>query len=365
MRVWRFVLSMVAHTRGARHANGVGHSISRDQSVPLSLRTAAGLLVAAAFLWLAFGQVDWAGVSSVAGNASSGLIVLGLVALAGGFFVRIVRWWSMLRAFEPALPLGACARPFLLSLAINNTIPLRAGDIARAVGFRDALRSPTMRVVGTLVIERVLDLFVLVALFFVGLLAIPHGVIPRPLVMAAAVVGASALGALLVLVFAPRTLRALTDRVASSHRLAGWSWTPRLRQAAHHLFDTFALVKSPTRALGLLGLSMLAWTLEGAMYACVASALHVGGSPVAPWFATATGTLATLIPSSPGYVGTFDYFVIVGMTAFGARRVASAAFAMVVHLTLWLPVTLVGATFLVAPDASQLLRRPSRQRSAA
>ena len=118
----------------------------------------------------------------------------------------------------------------------------------------------------------------------------------------------------------------------------------------------------PARAVQLLSLSVLAWLLEGTMYACVAWALHVGGSPVAPWFAAATGTLATLIPSSPGYVGTFDYFAILGLTAFGAQRAAATAFAVVVHVVLWLPVTLVGAAFLVKIRAPRLLRRPEPQR---
>jgi uncharacterized membrane protein YbhN (UPF0104 family) len=168
--------------------------------------------------------------------------------------------------------------------------------------------------------------------------------------------------AVLVLVFAPATLRAIVDRLAASDALAHRRVTPRLREAAHHLFDTVSLVQSPARAFRLVALSLLAWMLEGSMYACVAWSLHVGGSPIAPWFAAATGTLATLIPSSPGYVGTFDYFAILGLTAFGARRVIATAFAMIVHLILWLPVTLVGAAFFVAPrSARTAISPPSRQ----
>jgi hypothetical protein len=48
-----------------------------------------------------------------------------------------------------------------------------------------------------------------------------------------------------------------------------------------------------------------------------------------------------------------------------AQRAASAAFVMVVHLMLWLPVTFAGAAFLNVPGASQLMRRPARERSAA
>lgn len=327
------------------------------------LRTVAGLLIAAAFLWLAFGRVDWTSVATVVRSARPGPLVLGLIALSAGFFVRIVRWWTMLRALEPTLSLRACVRPFLLSLAINNTMPLRAGDVVRAVGFREALRSPAMRIVGTLVIERVLDLFVLVALFFIGLLAVPAGTIPQAFVTTAALLGGIALVGVLVLVFAPAALRTTTDRIAGTRLLVHRAWTPRLHEAAHRLLDTFALVRSRNRALQLLTLSVLAWVLEGAMYACVAWALRVGGSPIAPWFAAATGTLATLIPSSPGYAGTFDYFAILGLTAFGARRVHATAFAMVVHLMLWLPVTLTGAAFLAAPRAPRALRRRSVQQS--
>jgi len=332
----------------------------------LSPRTVAGVVIAVAFVWLAFGRVDWSRIAAVVANATPAPLILGLAALAAGFGVRIVRWWLMLRALEPGVRLGACVRPFLVSLAINNTVPLRAGDIARAVGFRDALRSPVMRVVGTLLIERVLDLFVLIALFFVGLLLLPADAVPRPFVMTAALLGAATLAAILVLVFAPGVLRAVVDRLAASPVASSRPWTPRAREAAHHLFDTFSLVKSPSRALRLLGLSVVAWMLEGAMYACVAWSLQIGTSPVAPWFAAATGTLATLIPSSPGYVGTFDYFAMLGLTAFGAPRAAATAFAMVVHVMLWLPVTLVGAALLAAPRVVILTpRRTADQRSAA
>ena len=323
------------------------------------VRTVAGLALAAVFLWLAFGRVDWSSIGTVLTEATPAPLVLGLLALGAGFFVRIVRWWTMLRALEPALSLRSCVRPFLLSLAVNNTMPLRAGDVVRAVGFRDALQSPVVRVVGTLLIERVLDLFVIVALFFVGLLAVPPGVVPRAFVATAGLLGGVAFAAVLML--SPSVLRAAADRVVSSRVFERRAWTSRLRESAHRLADTFALVRSPRRTAQLLSLSVLAWLLEGTMDACVAWALHVGGSSVAPWFAAATGTLATLIPSSPGYIGTFDYFAILGITAFGAHRAAATAFAVVVHAMLWLPVTIVGAAFLVAPGTSRLLRRPARQ----
>jgi hypothetical protein len=62
-----------------------------------------------------------------------------------------------------------------------------------------------------------------------------------------------------------------------------------------------------------------------------------------PWFALAMGSLATLLPSTPGYVGTFDYFTLMGLNLYGAEREVAAVFALMVHIILWLPVTLAGA----------------------
>ena len=44
-----------------------------------------------------------------------------------GYTVRIIRWWWMLRALEPSLPLTACVWPFLTSIAVNNVTPFRVG----------------------------------------------------------------------------------------------------------------------------------------------------------------------------------------------------------------------------------------------
>jgi glycosyltransferase 2 family protein len=321
------------------------------------LRPALGLAVAAVFVYLAFGRMEWASLEVVLRSARPGPLLLGLLLLSAGFFVRIARWWWMLRALEPGLALRSCARPFLTSLAVNNTMPLRAGDFVRAFGFRESLRSPPMRVVGTLVIERILDLFVLLAIFFAGLLGIAAGAFPPAFVTAGVALGAVCLGGILLLAFAPNRLQALLRRVLRSGPLAGRRWVERAGALLDHLFDGLSLLNSPRLAAQLLALSVLAWLLEGSMFAAVAWSLRTDQAALGPWFALATGTLATLLPSSPGYVGTFDYFAILGLTAYGASRTAATAFALLVHLILWLPVTLVGALYFVAPQQRSSWRR--------
>lgn len=321
------------------------------------LRPLAGLLVAAVFVYLTFGQLHWNEIEAVLESASMPPLLFALAALTAGFFVRILRWWWMLRALEPELRLHQCARPFLVSIAVNNTMPLRAGDLVRAFGFTHALRSPPMRVIGTLVVERVLDMFVLLAFFFVGLLGVAAGAFPQAFVTTGAVLGTLCLAGILVLILVPDRLERSFLGLLQTRPLAKQPWKDRATALVEEFFAGLSLLRSPVRALQLLALSLVAWTLEGTMFAAVAWSLQTDASPLGPWFALSTGTLATLLPSSPGYVGTFDYFAMLGLVGYGASRTAAAAFALLVHLILWLPVTLVGAAYLAAPRGRFALRQ--------
>jgi len=187
------------------------------------LRPLVGVVVAALFVWLLATRVEWGAVRRVLVAASPGPLVLGLGLFGAGIAVRVVRWWWMLRAFEPRLAPWRCARPYLVSLALNNTMPLRAGDLVRTFGFRGELRAPPGRVLGTLVIERVLDLLVLLAVFFVGLLGAASGVVPRAYVTAGAVAGAAAVGAIAgaVLAVAAAAVMAVTGMAESGISVGG------------------------------------------------------------------------------------------------------------------------------------------------
>jgi uncharacterized membrane protein YbhN (UPF0104 family) len=54
-------------------------------------------------------------------------------------------------------------------------------------------------------------------------------------------------------------------------------------------------------------------------------------------------TLSTLVPSSPGYVGPFHLAAFTAVSMLGGSDAQAASFAVLVHLALWIPTSLVGA----------------------
>ena len=311
------------------------------------LKPAVGMAVTAVFLWFLIQGLDLETLGRVFAELSIPFLMLALVFLAIGYTIRIFRWWWMLRALEPNLPFSACVWPFLTSIAVNNVMPFRAGDVLRVFGFRQQLRSPFVRVLGTLVIERFLDLVALLGFFFLGLLGLPSGVFPKRFVIVATWLAGLSIGAILVFVLLTPWLGRMVQRLAAHPFFVRRNLSETILNHGGHFVSALGLVRSPLRLLGMVALSLLTWTFEGAVFATVASAMQATIRTLGPWFSLGTGTLATLIPSSPGYVGTFDFFTAKGLQAYGAVPEVSVAFALTVHAVLWVPLTATGIVYLV------------------
>ena len=308
-------------------------------------RVGLGPVIALLFAWLAFRYLDWNSAWRTVAGAQPLWLGLALALLAVDYFLRIIRWWLMLRSMTD-LPLRAAAGPFLAGIAMNNVLPFRAGDVLRTAGFCRYLGLPVSRMLGTMVLERVLDLGSLLVFFLVGLWMLNPPIPPAVRSAGYAVVAGCLIGLLLVQVM-PDRFRRLSLRLAEKAAERG---APRIAQIGRWIADFFGALGTlhRPRLLGLLwGCSLAAWLCEGALFAAAAAALSLTGmATIAPWFAMATGTLGTLIPSTPGYVGTFDYFTIVGFTAGGMAHSDAAILAILVHLLLWLPLTVIGLTWL-------------------
>ncbi len=113
------------------------------------------------FLWLATRHIEFDNVVSTFGHVQLGWIGVAVIALTVGYATRIYRWWWMLRFYNPAVPLRSCGWPLIVGVAINNVVPFRAGDAYRVFRFRKRLDVPVVRLLGSLLIERVMDLTIL------------------------------------------------------------------------------------------------------------------------------------------------------------------------------------------------------------
>jgi len=105
-------------------------------------------------------------------------------------------------------------------------------------------------------------------------------------------------------------------------------------------------LRSPRDVLMVFLTSVIIWLLETGKYWLVMHAFPFTVSFFALMLMNGIVNLATTIPSAPGYIGTFDAPGIAVLTAYGVDQALAAAYTLVLHVALWLPITALGGYYL-------------------
>ena len=300
-------------------------------------------LLAILFVWLIVRQINLHDLKEAFIGTTAVWAIVGLFAFAVDYACRIERWRLMLNRDNPRLEWRHCAGPFLGSFAANNVLPFRAGDVLRAFAFNERLAVSSGIVLATLFVERLLDLLMVLVILSAALFLFDLNVSGFAGVGFATLV-AIAIG-ILVLLFYPGLFAPLafaTGRLAV--RMAP-GLGQKLFNEINKSMDTLAHLAKGHTMIKLVMWSLAAWLAEGCVFWFAAIALPSIATPNAAWLALPVGTLATLIPSTPGYVGTFDYFTVRSMSALSNNPSASTAYALLVHALLWFPPTVIGGIY--------------------
>ena len=289
-------------------------------------------------------------------------LVLGIASVAMGYTFRINRWSVILRAAGVSISFNKCATPFLGSIALNNVLPLRLGDVLRALVFPKAMGISRTDAAGSLVMERVMDLMTLLACLAIGLFAMQPFEIPAEI--KASAISLSAAGSIVItmgVVFSTR-LGGFFRRLSSgSHMGKTDGFAARLCVMISGLLLSFGAMSRPGVLSVLLLLSIPVWIGESGLFYFV---LHGFGFDVTFFMALlvmSVATLATLVPSSPGYVGPFHLAAFTVVSLAGGSSSLAGSFAVMVHLVLWTSTTAAGAAALwLQPELLRAVRKKGR-----
>lgn len=313
------------------------------------LRIALGLGVAAVFIWLTLRQVSLAEIGAAFVGTKLGFVAVGIAALGAGYAARVQRWRLMLLSDNPDLKFRDCAGPFLTSFALNNVLPLRAGDVARLFAYRGRLDIALGTGAAAMFVERVLDMLSLLILLGIAL-AIFGGAASDLLGLGGYALIAIAIGLLAVLLI-PALLSPVYRMGRAALGLIPGGKGKGLMDEADKAYETLNTLAKGGRMARLAGLSAVAWVFEGLTFTAAALAIPAVANVAGAWLALPVGSLSTLLPSTPGYAGTFHYFVTQAMQSLGTIAGPATAYAVLIHAMLWLPITAAGAIafFLSAP----------------
>ena len=301
-----------------------------------------GACVSVVCLVLAIRGLELGRVGEALSGARYWLLLPALALYFAGVWVRSVRWRQLLAPIQD-VPSRRLFSVVVIGYMANDVLPLRLGEVARCFVLRRREGVLQSAALGTVLVERVMDGLTMLAFMGATLPLLPFSASLYRLMGGA---GALFLAVTLVLVaFALRPVIALRTLDVVSRPLPSGP-RQRLRALASSFLTGMGALGGAGAALRVFGLSCAAWLLEAGMYFTLMYAFPITPSAPLAVLTTAVANLGTLVPSSPGYVGVFDFIGRSVLAQFGVPEEAALAYVLVVHTALVLPVTLLGFVYI-------------------
>jgi glycosyltransferase 2 family protein len=267
-----------------------------------------------------------------------------------GVWLRSIRWRVLLP--EYALKTATLFRALVVGFTVNNLLPLRMGEVARAYLLARWGRVSYSSTIASLLVERVLDGLSLALLLLLALVLLPSA--PSYLWAVGALAACGFLAGAAVLALAAWRTSALAALIGFVTRWLPVGLRARVSDAATSFARSLALVHDPMRLLRLLGLSLVAWCAELGVYWILMFAVQgIAATYLHALLVGSAANFATLLPSAPGYAGTFDGVLTrVAQDALSIDAGTAGAYLIIVRATLFLPVVLVGTLVLWRSNVS-------------
>jgi uncharacterized protein (TIRG00374 family) len=302
-----------------------------------------GCFVSLLSLWLALRQVPLSELARLLTEADLSWLSLALIIQLLAVVARAWRWTALLEV-KNKLDDSIWAQG--IGYLFTNIFPLRLGEPARVIVMSERCALPVVRVAATAIVERMLDVATII---FALVLVLPWMEVPPLVAKAGMLFGAIILIAFLILLLAvsfsdgtEAVLRSLCRRIRFiSADLVSARWKELVEGFA-------ALTHGLTAARAVIG-SLITWALSIAAYFCVIRAFQPDGSWLEAIFMVVALSLAVAVPSSPGFVGVFQFAGQQSLVLpFGAKYTAGVALSIAIagHLTYYLLTTSIGVVGL-------------------
>jgi hypothetical protein len=303
-----------------------------------------GVAISAIFVyWTASGLVDWASFWTALRQAQYWWLIPGIVVYFCAVWARTWRWHYMLRHMAE-VPLRHLFPIVVIGYMGNNIYPARAGEIIRSYVLKRNEQVSISASLATVALERLFDGLVMCVFVFATLPFVSLPAVYRMLVIGFSTLFFIALIIFLLLAARPERTNLLAARIIA--RVVPSRIRPRVSDLAAKFIRGLESLRSPREVLMIFLTSVAIWLTETTKYWFVMHAFPFEVSFPVLMLMTAVVNLFTTIPSAPGYVGTFDAPGIEVLKSFGVAASTAAAYTIVLHVALWLPVTLLGLFYM-------------------
>jgi len=269
-------------------------------------------------------------------------LIPGIVVYFGAVWLRAYRWKYLLRPLK-TISVSTLFPVVTIGYMGNNVYPFRAGEVIRAYILKRKELVSASGSLATIVVERIFDGITMLIFVFAVLPLIPTNEFLGTLLPFMSLLFFGGLLAFLVIASSPERTETLYEWVVG--RLVPARFRDEVRGLLARFVEGLQVLRSGRDMLWIMGISILLWLVETWKYWFVMQGFAFHQPFHVLLFTCAIVNLATSIPSSPGYLGTFEVAGIESLVLFGVARATATSFTLALHAALWFPITALGAYY--------------------
>lgn len=301
-----------------------------------------GLAISVLFLYLALRNVQFREIRRSLGQVHVPLLLWAMWIFLISFAIRAVRWRYILR------PIKEITLPQIFSLLsvgfmANNVLPARLGEVVRAyflakkTGIRKSLS------LATIVLERLSDFAaLLLSALIVGLFFSLPASVEKMSILA----GLIFVVFVIVLIFVHFRKETVLRFFNRSLSFLSPARKERMMERVNAFVEGLVILKTGKAFLWITLLSLAVWSMWALALHYTLLAFEIEVPFAARLLLLAVVNLGALIPSSPGYVGPYQYLCWVCLSVFAIDKSQAFSFSVVLHALWYVPLTGLGFFFL-------------------
>jgi len=311
-------------------------------------RFVLGLLVAIPLIAFLFYRTNLKETWDALAEANYAFLPGAFLLFASVIWLQALRWRFLLKPLADIQPQRLYP---VISIGHfgNAVLPLRSGEILRAIVLRQREGVSRMATLGTLAVERAIDGLTLAALLLVFVAFVDSSDRLREILLAGGILFGLVTMGLFTLAHWPRAAQRLADQVID--RVPS-GWRLNLRQwVASFLTGTEAL-RRPGGIAAVVMATGLFWVTVAGVYYIIGQAFDIQEGFGTYLLVTAAANLSLSVPSSQGGVGLFELSVRETLVFSGVDTPLATAYALVLHAVLLFTMICVGLVSLWVLGAS-------------
>ncbi|MCS7151153.1 MAG: flippase-like domain-containing protein [Endomicrobia bacterium] len=299
-----------------------------------------GIAISIILLLLAFRKVDFGLILRNFSQVKIGYLIssvlLGMIIL----LLRSYRWKQFIEEYKNCKLINFF-ESINIGLFFNNILPFRMGDLVQAYMVSKKTGVPKSLSLSTVLMERFIDLFPPIISIIIGSFFI---ILPQQvsIILSVSVLFFLITGVIFIFKFRNLILHFL-GKISSKQKF--WLRILSLFKNFYSAIDNFKNVKI---LMKVIILTLLLWTGYSTGMLLVCYSLNINLPSIwAGYLIQAITALSVVIPSSPGYVGSWEFMGSLALSIFNVEKDKSLSFALLSHFVGMLPVLIFGLIFVI------------------